>query len=234
MDYRKPSKQKANETYLKTLSPVAESSPYNEESIDQTKKFLIICEGENTEPLYFENFPVPSKTVIIEGGKGSRTALVDYAIKIKDDPDYAGREVWCVYDFDVKPDEAATQPQDFNQSIIKAAQYGMFVAWSNDAFELWFLLHYQKMDAALTREEIYSILKKKWNLESYSNMAKKDEFCRGHYDRHGGTESDEQKLAIRRAKDLHEAFGDRQDYANQVPCTTVYLLVQELNKYIKE
>lgn len=39
--------------------------------------------------------------------------------------DYAESEIWCVFDYDIKPDEAASQPQDFNSSIIKAAQHGM-------------------------------------------------------------------------------------------------------------
>lgn len=233
MGYTRPSKKKRNENYLKTLSPNATNSPYDEESVDQTKKFLIICEGQNTEHRYFENFPVPSTTVLIEGGKGSKTALVNYAIQIKDESEYSGREVWCVYDYDIKPDEAATQRQDFNQSIIKAVQNGMHVAWSNDAFELWFVLHYQKVDTALTREELFPILRDKWKLESFHNEAKTDSFCRGSYDRHGGSESEGQILAIRRAKELHEAYGNQQNYADQTPCTTVYLLVQELNKYIK-
>ncbi len=233
MDYTRPSKQKRNEGYLKALAPNTENNPYAEESIDQAKKFLIICEGLNTEPRYFEYFPVPSKTVIIEGGKGSKTALVNYAIQIKNDPEYIGREVWCVYDFDIKHNEAATQKQDFNQSILKASQNGMNVAWSNDSFELWFVLHYQKIDTALTREELYPILKDRWGLESFHKEAKTDSFCKGSYDRHGGSESAAQVLAIRRARELHEAYIDQQNYADHTPCTTVYLLVQELNKYIK-
>lgn len=172
MDYRKPSKQQANAAYLKTLSPNTVDNPYNEETIEKTKKFLIVCEGQNTEPLYFEGFPVPSKTVIIEGGKGTKTTLVEYAIKIKDDPEYAGREVWCVYDFDVKPDETATQPQDFNHSILKAFQNNIHVAWSNDAFELWFVLHYQKIEAGITREGLYEILKDRWGLEFFKKNGK--------------------------------------------------------------
>ncbi|HZX74418.1 MAG TPA: RloB family protein, partial [Cyclobacteriaceae bacterium] len=150
MDYRKPSKRAANEAFLRGM-PMTIGEPYQEATIEQKKAFLIICEGENTEPLYFEGFPVPSKTVVTEGGRGSKTSLVNYAIKIKALPKYEGREVWCVFDFDVKPDEAATQPADFNNAILKAEQNDMKTAWSNDAFEIWFVLHYQGLEAALTR-----------------------------------------------------------------------------------
>ena len=232
-DYRKPSKDKANEAFLRHMGILNDSAPYNQETIEQNKLFLIICEGENTEPCYFKSFPVPTKTVLIKGGCGSKTALIDYAIKLKETEDYKEREIWCVFDYDIKPDEAATQPQDFNNSIIKAEKHGMKVAWSNDAFELWFVLHFQKLDIGLSRNELYPILKEKWNIESFSKTAKTKDFCEGHYDRHGGTESDAQKLAIRRAKELHELYKGKEDFSNHCPCTTIYLLVEELNKYIK-
>ena len=108
------------------------------------------------------------------------------------------------------------------------------MAWSNDAFELWFVLHYQGLESALTRHELYKILKEKWELESFSSEAKKVEFCIGHYERHReGVKSSSQKLAIRRARALHQTHGGKQNYAEQTPCTTVYLLVEELNKNLK-
>lgn len=233
MDYRKPSKAVANEVFLRSQSFVAEDS-YQEETIEVKKTFLIICEGENTEPLYFEGFPVPSKTVVTERGCNSKTALVKYALKIKDLPKHEGREVWCVFDFDVKPDEAATQPEDFNNAILMAEANGMRVAWSNDAFELWFILHYQTLESALTRHELYKILKDKWELESFSSEAKKEDFCLEHYERHQeGKNGASQKQAIRRARVLHEAHEGRHNFAEQIPCTTVYLLVEELNKNLK-
>lgn len=233
MDYRKPSKTAANEAFLRSQSFVA-GEPYREAAIEPKKTFLIICEGQNTEPFYFEGFPVPSKTVVTEGGCNSKTSLVNYALKIRNLPKYDGREVWCVFDYDFKPDEATTQPDDFNSAIIKAEANGMKVAWSNDAFELWFVLHYQTLDAALTRHELYEILKEKWKLKSFSTEAKKPDFCMGHYDRHQeGNNGASQKQAIRRAKALHKAYHGLQNFADQIPCTSVYLLVEELNKNIK-
>ncbi len=233
MDYRKPSKLAANEAFMRSMS-FEIGQPYEEATIELKKTFLIVCEGENTEPLYFEGFPVPSKTVLTEGGHGSKTSLVDYALEIRKKAKYEGREVWCVFDFDVKPDESATQPEDFNNAILKAEQNGMKVAWSNDAFELWFILHYQALESALTRHELFKILKEKWKLESFSSEAKRFDFCVGHYERHvEGVDGASQKLAIRRAKALHESFGGQQNFAEQIPCTTVYLLVEELNKNLK-
>lgn len=234
MNYNKPSKAKANEDFLRSIGFKKGASPYYEEKFTEKKSFLIICEGENTEPLYFKCFPVSTNTVIIEGGCHTKTKLVDYALEISKKEKYSGREIWCVFDFDVKPDEAETQPEDFNNAIIKAESSGMKVAWSNDAFELWFVLHYQKLDVHLTRHELFPILKKKWGIDSFSKHAKTKRFCEEHYERHGGNESEIQKFAIARSKELHSKYIGRSDFANHCPCTTVYLLVEELNKNLKK
>ncbi|MEO5912100.1 MAG: RloB family protein [Pelobium sp.] len=229
----KLSKEQANEAYLRSIGFV-KNKAYQENRIEQKKTFLIICEGENTEPLYFEGFPVPSKSVIIEGGCNTKNKLVDFAIKKSKEEENKDREIWCVFDYDIKPDEAATQPQDFNSAIDKAEQHGLKVAWSNDAFELWFVLHYQMLETKLTRHEFYGILKEKWQLESFHNTAKTVAFCEEHYERHNGINGASQHLAIRRAEDLHTHFGVDKNYAKHCPCTTVYLLVRELNKNIKK
>jgi hypothetical protein len=227
------SKEARNEAFLRSINFVPNTA-YVEEKIEKKKTFLIICEGKNTEPSYFEAFPVPSKSVIIERGCNTKNKLVDFAIKKSEEEENREREVWCVFDYDIKPNEAATQPNDFNSSIEKAEQAGLKVAWSNDAFELWFVLHYQELESNVTREELNDILKDKWQLESFHNTGKTIEYCKGHYDRHNGINGANQSLAIRRAKRLHEDFGLDKNYAKHSPCTTVYKLVKELNNNKKE
>lgn len=74
MDHNKISKQERDFQYLMNagLSKIKES-PYKEESITINKKFLIICEGKNTEPEYFKAFPVPTSIIEVHGGKTPRT-----------------------------------------------------------------------------------------------------------------------------------------------------------------
>ena len=234
MEYNKPSKAERDLQYLMNIGfSSLKENPYEEDIIPKNKKFLIICEGDNTEYYYFKSFPVPSNMVEIKGGKNTKNSLVNYALKLQKDPQYAGREIWCVYDYDVKPDEKESQSEDFNSSIIKAKANNLNVAWSNDCFELWFLLHYSFLDNCITRNEIYEALKSKWKLKSFHNEAKTVEFCRGLYDLHGGDQSTMQSFATKNAKRLHEGFKIDEHFSDHCPCTTVYQLVSELNKYIK-
>ncbi len=53
-------------------------------------------------------------------------------------------EVWCVFDMDVKKGE--NEFADFDNAIKKALFLHYKVAYSNDAFELWFYLHYNYTD----------------------------------------------------------------------------------------
>lgn len=232
MGYNKPSKAQANEAYLRSIN-FSVGNAYHEELLDKNKTFLIICEGENTEPFYFDGFPVPSKTVLTIGGKNSKNSLVDYALAMQKEEEHVGREIWCVFDYDVKPDEAATQPNDFNSSIERAEKNGLKVAWSNDAFELWFTLHYVELDSHVTRHGLYAILKDKWKLDSFHNEAKTLAFCKAHYERHQGFNGASQQLAIRRARRQHNSYLGDKNYADQCPCTTVYQLVEELNRFLK-
>lgn len=62
------------------------------------------------------------------------------------DRDNAGKETWVVFDFDIKPDQLEQQKEDYNRAIELAKNHDIKVAYSNDSFELWFLLHYQHLD----------------------------------------------------------------------------------------
>ncbi len=103
------------------------------------QSFLIVCEGENTEPDYFKAFRMTAATVKALGQAMITMALVNKAISIREADHQKKREYdqcWVVFDKDDFP------AQDFNQAIQLAEKNGFRVAYSNQAFEYWFLLHY--------------------------------------------------------------------------------------------
>lgn len=95
--------------------------------------FLIVCEGAKTEPKYFEAFRLSSAT-IVGAGKNTRS-LVDEAIRLKETSEPRD-QYWCVFDRDSFP------AQEFNAALQKARHAGFEVAYSNEAFEIWYLLHF--------------------------------------------------------------------------------------------
>ena len=228
MDFRKKSDKEARgKAWMQSQGIL--TNPYQEESREPRKSYLIICEGRNTEYYYFEKLAEASDNVAyVERDKNSKSSLVNYALKRSKEEKFEGYETWCVFDMDVKPDEHATQPADFNSSITQAEANGLYVAWSNDSFELWFLLHFQYLETALTRHEIYPKLRQEWETKGIvidsSDKAKSEDFCKGHYERH----RDFLPAAIKNARKLHELWEGQTDYANHCSCTTVYLLVEEM------
>jgi len=194
--------RKMRGTFGQIISPVI-----NE--VTPKQSFLIVCEGEATEPEYFEGFRI--KSVIVRGLGCNTESLVDQAIKLKNNK-YPGRDqYWCVFDRDSFP------AQSFNNALAKARQSGFQVAYSNEAFELWYLLHFDYLTSGLARrlysEKLEGHLKHKYqkNSESmYEELFNK------------------QETAIKNATTLLESYGSAHNPEKDNPCTTVHLLVKEL------
>jgi hypothetical protein len=116
--------------------------------------FLIVCEGQKTEPNYFRAIgdALPRGTVRVEvHGEGMNTlSLVRRAGEIADGLKRNGSTVdriWVVFDRD------SFEADDFDNAISSARSRGFGVAWSNEAFELWYVLHFEARTAAMSRDE---------------------------------------------------------------------------------
>ena len=149
----KVSDKKGEKPWLRHTKPYA----YAVNSRVRNRTFLIVCEGQ-TEEQYFKSFPVLTATIKPIHAGSSKTALVEAVAKYSRGESYD--EIWCVFDFDVDPLKTG-QIEDFNRAIQKAGQIGYYCAYSNDAIELWFVLHYQLVDQQQHRVFYYQILSKK-------------------------------------------------------------------------
>lgn len=191
---------------------------------------LIVCEGEKTEPNYFKSFNKQRYGTIVyeltfDGGGISTTKVVEKAIKLRDEA-IANRKpfdrVWAVFDKDSFP------AANFNTAIKMAKDNNIECAWSNEAFELWYLLHFVHRTTPMERTEYKnaisdavnkSVLYKNKVKYVYAKNDRKNFDIMGRY----GNQSD----AIHRAKSLEKDYSDF-NYAKQNPCTTVYRLVEQL------
>jgi|SRR6185437_1711880 len=187
--------------------------------------FLIICEGEKTEPNYFiglkKDLPVGTLVIAdmtIEGTGKNTESLVDFTIKFRKKSNQKFDRVWAVFDRD-----SFTEKQ-FNNAIIRAGANKINCAWSNEAFELWFLLHFQFVNHGMPRQDYQSYFEREVTRVSKRDYAyKKNDINTYLILKQYG----DQKQAIAWAKELKAQFSD-QKHAGHNPCTLVYLLIEEL------
>ena len=111
-----------------------------------------------TEVRYFEAFPVPKQVQVAVHGEGKNTtSLVAAAVKHADrarEDDVPFDEVWLVYDHDDfgadKFNRAAQEVDALDATRDELWQ----AAWSHQAFEVWYLLHFQYFDGQLHRHHV--------------------------------------------------------------------------------
>jgi len=204
-------------------------SKYAVETRSKGKRFLIVCEGQ-TEEWYFKSFPILTATVDAKGIGRTKTALVEYAKRLATQNTYD--EVWCVFDMDINYEDI--QKQDFNNAIFQIQQgsnKNFKVAYSNDSFELWFLIHYQIIEHQQHRTYFYKKLSDLWDI-NYENDGKKLAFCKTIYERLQNDIDANQENAIIIAKNLFETVQHLNPH-EQNPVTKVFELVEELNRYLR-
>lgn len=181
--------------------------PVNSRSLRE--RFLVVCEGEKTEPNYFDAFRVP-KDVKVVGTGYNTVVLVEEAIRLREGGDYD--QVWCVFDRDSFPVD------HFNQALQLAQSKGIKVAYSNECFELWYVLHCSYHQAA-TERHMYPALLSRLLGQPYSKSSPMIY----------GLLEDRMEVAIRNAERLHKNYIPHNPCRDN-PCTTVYQLVRELRK----
>lgn len=135
-------------------------------------RYYIFCEGQQTEPRYFEGFkkliednPVYRDMVLIEiePCQAETMRVIGMAERYVKKNKIKKGQIWCVYDKDSFP------PGDFNGVVHRAEQLNKenpdlqyHTAWSNECIEFWFLLHFAYYTANNHRSEYSSFLNDKF------------------------------------------------------------------------
>lgn len=188
-------------------------------------RFLIVCEGTKTEPHYFEalinNYISTVREVTIEGEGRATVALVDRTLEIKTELERKNAmsfdRVWVVFDKD--------DFDDFNEAIKKARKLGFQSAWTNEAFELWYYLHFEYLDTGISRtayiEKLEEAFRSRMGDENF-NYRKGNPDIYSMLQQYG-----REDLAKRFARQLRGLYTGT-NYASHKPCTMVDKLVDEL------
>lgn len=121
-------------------------------------------------------------------------------------------QVWCVFDKDDNPLD------HFKAACKLAEKKNIEIAYSNEAFELWYLLHFHYFNTGISREDYIKKLSlllkspyKKNSLGMYQELL------------------DRQQTAIKNAEKLLKNY-DPPNPGKDNPSTTVHRLVQKLNE----
>jgi len=186
------------------------------ENIRKLRRILIVCEGEKTEPNYFKKFPANPEVydqIDIHGTGYNTISLVKEAVRLKNEALRKREpyiEVWCVFDKDDFPFA------NVRDAIVLANENQIKCAYSIEAFELWYMLHFNYYDSALSRkqykEKLSQLLERTYQKnddEMYKLLSRR------------------QSTAIQNARRLYMQQY-KKPFTEKNPITTVFLLVERL------
>lgn len=112
----------------------------------KANSFLIVTEGERTEPFYFKGIQklikekvggavdvIEVPTIDVYGQGSSTEKLIEITERLVKEAKIIYQNVWVVFDKD--------DFNDFDEAIKRGQSMGYNIAWSNQSFEYWLYMH---------------------------------------------------------------------------------------------
>lgn len=184
-------------------------------------KVLVMCSGE-TEEIYFNHYKSKHKKdlenisiKVLTHKKSNPMAVIQATLALINDFD----EVWAVFD---KDDFA-----DFDEAISIALENGVNCAFSNEAIEYWFLLHFENKTGAISRANLNNELGRKLDFEYDKGAETIQRTCL--------KINNKLLVAEERAQVGHERHivNSGEKPSNWCSCTTIYALTKRLREWSK-
>lgn len=196
----------------------------------RAETWLIVCEGTKTEPNYFKSLldyvnTLSTKKIKFKVvGTGRNTeSLVDSVEELFNftDKEISSKmirygKIFVVFDKDDFTKQA------FNNAVNKCINKGYIALWSNECIELWFLLHFNYLDTAISRKEYFKKLSKCLGIEYKKND--------DNFSLLGGLSKI--STAYKYSLKLNQQFDNSVQPADRKPCTMVYKLIDEIEEYM--
>jgi len=205
-------------------------------------KIIIACEDGVSAPTYFQmmidklikerNISPYSIVIVPHDGRTHPTGVLDNLKNYKEDglsyKDFDER--WIVIDRDANYKGGGHTAEDFNNAFIKARRLKAKVAYANDSFELWYLLHFEYRTTAIMRDEIIKkVISYLKNVDkNIFRFLNEDNFKTEKYNKQiFKVLEDLQPIAIKNAKKLLESYNPHNPGKDN-PSTNIYELVEIL------
>lgn len=180
----------------------------------EKNEIVIVCCGQ-TEKEYFKKYNIDIGSIRIVPIMDNTSPIGNVNRAIAEKNKRKPLQCWCVFDKD--------NFNEFDEAIDIAKKNGINVAFSNQAFELWFILHKTFLCRQVHRNEYHKMLEKSV-FEKCSKMKKP-------YKKAYELLVNDIPEAIINAKKGHQikkVKGGRP--SSWESCTTVYMLAEELEK----
>ncbi|MCU0421713.1 MAG: RloB family protein [Bacteroidia bacterium] len=233
MKDKKAEQKEAKQKHREQLKAQRRKEPSLERpaaELTEKPSILIVCEGENTEPSYFNQFRITSAKVKSVGEGYNTISLVNRALALSQQGNYD--QVWCVFDKDDFNDN------DFNLAIQIAVANNFGVAYSNQSFEYWLILHFNDHQGGGMHRDSYNdkinehLKPFKVTYDGNGTKLIEEDFFELLDDIDDKTRRKRAELAIDRAERNYNHF-DHTNPAREESSTTVFRLVRELLKYVE-
>ncbi len=190
---------------------------------ERRKWILIVCEGDETEVIYFKalrsELRLGMVKIEVEGAGGGDIKVIKYAIALrqrrkneaKKDSEIAEfDETWAVFD-----KEGENKKPSFLEAVKLAEREGMCLAISEPSFEYWYLLHFKYTTQSFANgDAVIKVLERELKQTYRKNKA---------YFKQLYPKTD---TAIDNAQHIFEYHNNSTTFPN--PSTTVYKLVKIL------
>ena len=214
---------------------------------EQVKSVLIACEDKISSPNYFkmiikkliEDKKITQDSLVIAKHEhvNPKGVLQDLLNHKKDDKTYKDFEHrWIVIDRDIARVNGGGHPKDdFLTALSEAKSKRVEVAYSNDCFEIWYLLHFVYRDTAISRDDVLKEVIKKLkgkNPTIFSKLNKENIKTKEMTELIFNELLELQETAIKNAKKLLENYADLHNPESDNPSTRVFELVEILSNKI--
>lgn len=199
----------------------------NQKILQVRDKFYILTNGQETEKNYFELLKSKKSIyeVKVEFHNKSPLWLVKYGTKLTD-----ANQVWCVFDVDHTAEEGT-----FLDAINWAKKTNIQIAFSNIAFEVWLLSHFDKVEKTMNNNQLMTemdkLLKNKLGLNKNYDKSDKDLLEKYFLPRYEDAIQNSKIVYQRHIKAHSQQFQGETEYKawEWNPATTVYKLVEALH-----
>ncbi len=196
---------------------------------EERQRILIVSEGINTEPSYFRQFRLTSGEIIAVGTGRGTIHVVERAEKESQKKRFD--QVWVVFDKD------ENNAEDFNAAIYQAKKNHFGVAYSNQAFEYWLILHFDDhQGGGMHRDQYHTKINEYLSKYGLAYDGKDRKVITGEifdlllaFDERSNKRRID--LAMQRAKRIFDSY-DHHSPANEESSTAVFLLVEEILKNV--